>query len=524
MIHCATTFCWGTPLRAALFVTFSVLATATQAETTLVPEKREICAVEDDVCKFRFLDRVAWGASSRDWESVKSRSLNAYLQEQLGLPHGARRIPKGNPSAKAIDPAARLAVDLARVHYSETRRIRAIKDVDQQQMENRANRRKADQAAEQTTHQFIEQSVVSDLQIRERMTWFWVNHFSIDVAKGNAGFLLPGYLELIRSHALGNFRDMLREVVKSPSMLVYLDNTRNSKGRINENLARELLELHTLGANGGYSQADVTGVARILTGLGVTFETTAPKLPAATQKLYIQKDLFKFDPRLHDETEVKVLGQRFSGDSVDVVDRLVDMLAEHPSTARSIARKLLIYFVEDVPAESDVMDIAQVFLESDGDITQTLVAIFDLPSFRKSLGTPRFKSPIAYVFSAARLAKGDEITTEDVVKLARDLTRLGSRPFRRITPDGYPLQSSKWIGSGQLLYRLDVARRIARSDPSREHKRRVEGRPICLNDESGFGDILLKTLRTETKKAIGEATAYESCNVLLYSSPDFMSN
>lgn len=511
-------------LQSLMLLVFSVsLLNASMVAAAQQHEKDRLCAESDDACLVHFLDRVTWGASDRDFEKVKSMGLEKYLREQLREPVGPGLTGKVKVAASDFDLSGQRAVDSAREHYQENQRIAEIKDPNLRKEEDRANRRIANQAVDTTTQHFVIQSIYSDQQLRERMTWFWANHFSVDASKGSAGFLLPNYLAMIRSNALGKFRDLLNGVVKSPSMLVYLDNTRNRKGRINENLARELLELHTLGASGGYSQTDVTNVAHVLTGLGVTYDKAQPDLPSTLKPLYIQDGLFQFNPRFHDDATVEVLGQSIGSKGIDAIDELVDRLATHPSTAKFISRKLLIYFVQDEPTQPDIEQVARAFTQSSGDIASTLNALFDLPSFRSSLKTPRFKDPVSYVFSTVRRTQPLDANPMDSAELARHLAKLGSRPFRRATPDGYPLQSDKWTGSGQLLERVSIARRIAYSKSTHEQDSVASGGSAkCLSQHGKFDEIVLRTLGEATKHAVMKASDLKTCNFLLYSSPDFM--
>src|SRR5690606_17496911 len=184
----------------------------------------------------------------------------------------------------------------------------------------------------------------SERQLQEKMTWFWMNHFHIDAEKHDATLpLMVDYEEnAVRPNALGRFRDLLAATVYHPAMLLYLDNYENRKGRRNENYARELLELHTLGADGGHQQADVIALSRVLTGLGAHTSRpagTARRAPAG----YVRRDTFEFDPSRHDNGPKQLLGHAIAGDNLAEIDQVVTLLAQPPPTARHISRKLAVY-------------------------------------------------------------------------------------------------------------------------------------------------------------------------------------
>src|SRR2546422_7311634 len=193
----------------------------------------------------------------------------------------------------------------------------------------------------------------------------------------------------IRPHALGRFRDLLGATARHPAMLIYLDNAQNAANRINENYARELMELHTLGVDGGYTQRDVQELARILTGF------------------VVREGWFEFIPGRHDYGDKLLLGRAIRGRGAAEVDEALDLLARHPATARFLCRKLALVFVSDDPSEVLVERLASTFPSSDGDIAAVLRELFPSAEFSASLGT-KFKDPVHYVVSAVRLAYDDK--------------------------------------------------------------------------------------------------------------------
>jgi uncharacterized protein (DUF1800 family) len=307
------------------------------------------------------------------------------------------------------------------------------------------------------------------------MVDFWTNHFNVFFAKGADRYLLPSYIEgTIRPHALGHFADLLVATAQSPAMLFYLDNVQSVApgarppqldrlarfaGRprvdslrerleqrlprgINENYARELLELHTLGVDGGYTQRDVQEVARMLTGWGM-------QRPGAGAG-------FEFHAWAHDTGEKTVLGTRFpSGRQMDEGMALLRLLAGHHATMHHVSAKLCARFVADDPPDGCVDAAVDAWHESDGDIRAVLRAIFRSPDF----WTPRalrakVKTPLEFVVSAVRAVGAQPDTS---LRLAQVVARLGQPLYLHSAPTGYPETQADWVNSGALLQRMNFA-------------------------------------------------------------------
>lgn len=349
----------------------------------------------------------------------------------------------------------------------------------------------------------------------ESLTWFWFNHFNVFWKKGLVAAALPDYVDAtIRPQALGQFRDLLLGAVTHPAMLSYLDNTRNEAGRINENLARELLELHTLGVDGGYTQGDVREVARILTGVGL--RPWRPKqLKAALAAGAHGRGEFLFDPRRHEAGPKRVLGQKIDGEGFAEVESLVTFLAHHHATARHIAGKLCLYLLgEHAPAEC-VARAASEFSKSDGDIAKTVAVITATARTSNTPGT--FKDPYRYVISAVRLlASGRDIkNTKPVV---RWLAALGQPLFGCRTPDGYSLYGKEWLSAGQLTQRFALAREMVHAMP------RLVGEPLSAERVWSHESVerFVASVGASTRAALAKAGSAETRLALLLSSPEFM--
>jgi uncharacterized protein (DUF1800 family) len=306
-------------------------------------------------------------------------------------------------------------------------------------------------------------AVYSRRQLYERMVRFWENHFSVYVNKDADRLYLTSFdRDTIRPFALGNFRALLGATAHSPAMLFYLDNyqsgvakgplpgtPRRRSGGLNENYARELLELHTLGVNGGYTQKDVEEVARCFTGWTI-YKTN-------------DVGLFMFDPSQHDDGEKFVLGHRIPrGGGVADGEMVLDILATHPATAHFIATKLARMLISDDPPESVVRRAAAVFLATNGSIAATVRAIVTSREFADPhTYAAKVKSPFEYAVSAVRSLGAD---TDGGKPMLDWIARMGEPIFGRVTPDGYPDRAAAWLSSGTLLARMNFAIALANNN------------------------------------------------------------
>ncbi len=322
-------------------------------------------------------------------------------------------------------------------------------------------------------------AVGSPWQLHEALVEFWFNHFNVYEKKGALKVWIGAYEEeAIRPHTLGRFSDLLLATAKHPAMLVYLDNSQNvapatsdemgastnpnnpdkkkkgKKNGINENYAREVMELHTLGVDGGYSQTDVVALAHILTGWTVGAGAEADAATAA--RLYkADKGAFRFARRRHDPSQEILLGRSFGGDDVSEGEQALLMLAAHPSTAHHVSYQLAQYFVADKPDAALVDAMAKTFRTSGGDIRAVMGTMLASPAFLAPahIGT-KYKTPYRYVVSAARAAG---IASAHVGQLSRALADLGQPLYGCLTPDGYACTQSAWLDPDALLHRISFA-------------------------------------------------------------------
>jgi uncharacterized protein (DUF1800 family) len=320
----------------------------------------------------------------------------------------------------------------------------------------------------------LARAVVSERQLDEVMVDFWENHFSVYSGKGQTRLFLASYdRDVIRPYALGKFRDLLGAVAKSPAMLFFLDNwqsaadsvhptlaaarqprrrafgvgrpapQRRARG-LNENYARELMELHTLGVDGGYSQKDVIEVARALTGW-----TMNPR-----------NGEFVFRPEMHDAGTKVVLGHTLAaGRGIEDGEDVLDIVARQPATARFVTTKLVRHFVSDSAPPGLVDRCAGVFTKTDGDIRETLRCIVTSPEFfSRAAYRAKVKTPFEVVASALRVMNAQPDTTARTAQL---VARLGQPIFGRQTPDGWPDRADAWMNTGAILNRINFGLAVA---------------------------------------------------------------
>jgi len=266
--------------------------------------------------------------------------------------------------------------------------------------------------------------IYSKRQLYELMVEFWSDHFNIFIEKGNCFYLKTvDDREVIRKHALASFRDLVWASAHSPAMMIYLDNQANEKSAPNENYARELMELHTLGVDGGYTQQDVMELARCLTGWNVK------------EHFWLGDFVFKED--LHDTGTKDVLGLTIENSGIKEAEQVIEMLVTHPNTARFIATKLTRRFIADDPPQVIVEKAAQTFLQTNGDIKSVLrVILLD----GLALAQPKYKRPANFVTSALRMTN----TETDGAGIQDYLLRMGQTYFGWPTPDGYPDRGEPW--------------------------------------------------------------------------------
>ena len=313
-------------------------------------------------------------------------------------------------------------------------------------------------------------AIYSQRQLQEELVDFWYNHFNVFLDKGNDRYMVPSYeRDVIRPRVLGKFRDLLEATAKSPAMLFYLDNwqsvapasqqrmrpARNGKPApkravrgLNENYGRELMELHTLGVDGGYTQKDVIEVARCFTGWTI-------RNPG-------QGGTFFYNDRVHDKGEKTVLGVKIpAGGGMEDGEKVLDILAHHPSTAKFISTNLAKRFVADNPPPALIESMAKTFTATDGDLRAVMKTMLDSKEFW-SAGAYRakVKTPFEMIASAVRALNGDVDLPQP---LAAQVARLGEPLYRKVEPTGYSSANAEWVNSAALLGRMNFALQLAQN-------------------------------------------------------------
>src|SRR5881275_2553245 len=458
------------------------------------------------------LNRLAYGPRPGEIERVARAGVLRWSDAQLTPDkiddkHLARR-------EREFDVLKYDRGDLARL-YAEVQRARQERkrmgDTAADKPDDSPVAVKGRRFAAQVQQLAVVRAALSQRQLYEVMVDFWTNHFNIYFAKGADRFLTPDYIEhTIRPRAMGKFEDLLIATAKSPAMLFYLDNwesvapgsappaalrvrarplvgrrpglfgpvrdparqdsqrqravERMPKG-INENYARELLELHTLGVDGGYTQQDVINVARIFTGWSI-------RRPQ-------QGGDFEFHDWAHDYGEKVVMGVTFpAGHGRDEGVRLLKLLANHPATMHHVSRQLCQRFVNDDPPDGCVDDAVAAWKRSDGDIREVLRAIFHGPDFWAPENVrAKVKSPFEFVASAARAVGAEPVTSP---RLAQVVARLGEPLYLHVAPDGYPEREAAWVNSGALLDRMNAAVALAAG--------KLQGVTVVLDSLVATGD------------------------------------
>jgi uncharacterized protein (DUF1800 family) len=371
-------------------------------------------------------------------------------------------------------------------------------------------------------------AIYGNRQLEEQLVDFWYNHFNVYLDKGADRFLVPTYeREAIRPHVLGHFRELLESTASSPAMLFYLDNwqsvapnavrrpmgARPQRG-LNENYARELMELHTLGVDGGYTQKDIIEVARCFTGWTI-------RNPQ-------QGGSFQYNDRVHDKGEKTVLGVKIpAGGGKDDGEKVLDILARQPATAKFISRELAQRFVADDPPPALIERMAKTFLDSDGDIREVMKTMLLSKEFL-SAGAYRakVKTPFEMIASALR-ATGAEV--DYALPLAQQIGTLGEPLYRKVEPTGYSSANAEWVSSASLLGRMNFAISLAQNkvpgvqvdakrfleDPSRE------ARQVLFTDATAVTKEAIVKALADQKSKDPKAASPAMVAGLVLGSPDF---
>jgi uncharacterized protein (DUF1800 family) len=411
------------------------------------------------------LSRLTYGARPGDVERVRAIGVSAWIDHQL-----RPRTIDDSATERALAELTTLRMPISETLREFPRpdpRLRAKianGEMSRQEMLERypMEKRPARIAIELQAAKVV-RAVTSERQLEEVMVDFWFNHFNVFAGKGDVRWYVSAYeREAIRPYAMGKFPDLVRATAYHPAMLFYLDNwlsarpdfivpvgpNRGRKAGLNENYARELMELHTLGVDGGYTQKDVTEVARAFTGWTIDRPQTDGH--------------FIFRPGMHDGGEKIVLGQRIpAGGGRDDGERVIAILTSHPATARFVATKLVRRFVSDTPPPALVARVAATYTSTGGDIPAMLRTIFGSPEFfSEDAYRAKIKKPFEFVASAVRALGGSTDATGGLA-LARASAEIGEPLYQAQPPTGYADRGAVWVNAGALLARMNFALGLA---------------------------------------------------------------
>jgi uncharacterized protein (DUF1800 family) len=492
-----------------------------------------------DKATVHMLNRIAFGPRPGDVERVRAIGMDRYIDQQL---HPQRVADPGM--------AARLS-GLASIGMSSREIARQYELPQLQARRERKQNAQADQTGAppkpdplqqkangvivELAEQKVLRAIYSERQLEEVLTDFWFNHFNVDARKGRDRFLLTEYeRETIRPHVLGKFRELLGATAKSPAMLFYLDNWlsadpsgphlemlppriargpfggrvvvpggvrqrplgKNAPKGLNENYGRELMELHTLGVDGGYTQKDVTEVARAFTGWTID----NPR----------QGGGFTFNPRLHDAGQKVVLGHVIkAGGGESDGEQVLDILEREPATARLIATKLARRFVSDTPPAALVERAAARFRATDGDLREVTRTILTSPEFLAPESyRAKVKTPFEFVVSAARAVGAD---VQEALPLVRQLQQLGMPLYQCQPPTGYKDTADAWVNTGALVSRMNFALALGGN----------KLRGVSVASLPTADEVLVGDLSETTRATIAKAGDAQQMAALTLGSPEF---
>lgn len=496
----------------------AALAAGTLATWLPVRRARAAAGAPTESDALHVLNRLGFGPAPGDLAQVTESGIDAYIAAQLqptrlALPEALADRLAGLPTLQATQ--AELAL-----------RYRAAIDAGKDGSDSGKTQQRElfRQVALEAGEARLALAVQSPRQLEEVLVDFWFNHFNVFSGKGLDRMLMASYeREAIRPFVLGHFRDLLGATAHHPAMLFYLDNWLSSApgsrsgGRasgLNENYARELMELHTLGVAGGYTQRDVTELARIFTGWSLR-QQAGPDTPGGR--------IFRFEPRRHDAGTKQWLGHTVDPRGQAEGEWALDVLAAHPATARHVSRKLAQLFVADEPPAALVERLAGRFAQTQGHIAAVLGQLFDSPEFRDpEARAPKFKTPYRYLVSALRAA-GQPMGHAQPLLAA--LAQLGMPLYGCATPDGYKDTQAAWLSPDAMTRRLSLATafatgRLLRPRPADDADGAVPAQPAPL-DANALLAALGPGISSRTRTVVAQSDPGLQAALVL-GSPDFM--
>jgi uncharacterized protein (DUF1800 family) len=439
------------------------------------------------------VNRLSFGAAPGELAQVQEMGVDRYIETQLN--------PETIPLPEALEAQLASFGDLGGTAGDLTYRYFTPVQAEGREAKNKALQENGRTNVKSASQAKLVRAIASPRQLEEVLTDFWFNHFNVHSGKGLTKLWIASYeRDAIRPQVLGKFRSLLGASAHHPAMLFYLDNWQSSKQGLNENYARELMELHTLGVDGGYTQADVLSLAKILTGW-----TLAP---------YAKPDPsgFYFNPNRHDNSIQQFLGKPLGKSGVAQGEAALDILAKHPATAKFVSYKLAQYFVSDRPPQALVTQMQKRFLATDGDLREVLKTLFESTAFRNpKVFQRKYKTPYQYVVSAVR---STGITLEKPDPLILTLQQFSMPLYGCPTPDGYKQTETAWLNPDSMVRRLNFAIALGNGRSGLT----TEVKPVTVNS---LQTTVLPQLKPKTQQQIATQSVSLRSGLML-GSPEFM--
>lgn len=493
----------------------------------------------DTATALHLANRLGFGPSPGELDRIRRVGFEGYLEEQL---NPAAELPATlDALLKSLPVFGKNTFQLYRDYWFRLR-TRDSSGAKLPKEQIRMVKQLTAQVGPQARMARLVRAIASPHRLQEALADFWFNHFNIYEHKQLDRIWTGAYEDdAIRAHTLGKFSDLLMATAKHPAMLVYLDNWKNvapgtvahhgKTNGINENYAREVMELHTLGVDGGYTQSDVISLAHILTGWTVGTERGGSHPLETDWEGGAIHGGFAFQQRWHDASPQTLLGRRFANRDQSDGEAALLMLARHPATARHISFQLAQYFVADQPPSQLVNSMAESFKSTDGDIKAVLRTMFTSKEFRDpSNFAQKLKTPYQYVVSIARLSS---LPPQNAAPLGEELKALGQPIYGCVTPDGYACTEKEWLNPDAMVRRIAFAVKFGTGAYMRPHLAKMGygsmNRGVHLQPEDGTGPLnadrlvsaLGSPLSDKTRTALARATPALRAGMVL-GSPEFM--
>ena len=509
-------------MRAAQYVSLMIALSICQVGWADVHLPANAQALSQDRQILHVLNRLGYGPTPESVAHVKKIGVAAYIDEQL---HPSTII-ENSALEKFLAEKTTLDTTPAELIRLSKRFERAAMDGQALSAEDVINQRKqfSKSILQDAQSARLARGILSNRQLESVMMDFWFNHFNVNFYAGVNILLMADYdHRVIRPYVFGLFSDLLKSTAHSLAMGNYLNNRENSKvftnakGKqfgMNENYAREVMELHTLGVNGGYTQKDVIELARILTGWSYDTRGVNPS---------VADDLFMFRKDLHDTGDKNLLGVHVVNQGEQEGIQALDLLASKQATALNISKKIAQYFVSDQPSATLIKAMANAYMSTQGDIGRVLEVLFSSDDFwaKKNIGQ-RFKTPYQYVVSSVRVSGIQPINYQPLISV---LGQMSMPIYGYATPDGYKTSQSAWLSSAALATRLDYASWFSRAKVPLLYTDPLTATPLQKQSNTPRFDYMNKILdpiiSSNTKKILNQAPASQKL-MLLLSSPDFM--